>query len=113
MSVQYAKEENLGGDNIKQLPVDKEQPNHDEIHIIDTLFKENKNTFQVIIEDSKDAVIVAAIIMAFSMPQIDELIKKFLPITTNSPYILYIVKGASGGILFWLIKYFYLSRSNS
>lgn len=98
------------GDLIQQLPVDRIQPSNSEIHLVNTLFKEHKNTLDVIADESKESVLIALLVVLVSLVQITEFINKILPITVNSPYILVIVKGLIAGVLFWIIKHFYLSR---
>jgi hypothetical protein len=102
--------ENLG-DDIQNLPVDKTPPNNEEMHIVNTLFKKNRSVLDIIFNDSKDVLIIVILITALVHPQISEIITKIIPITNKSEYLLYFVKGIIGGILYWLIKYFYLSRS--
>ena len=108
MSIQYNSKPNTG-DNINSLPVDKNPPNEKEVYIIDSLFQK-KSTFNSILEDSKDVLVISIIITILSMPQISEIIRKLIPFTANSDYILYFAKGIIGGFVYWLIKYFYLSR---
>ena len=101
------------GDLISQLPVDEAPPSPQEVHLVNTLFKEHKTTLDLIAEESKDSVIIACIIILLTLPQVNELINRFVPMTVNSVYIMALVKGIAGGILFWIIKYFYLSRKNN
>lgn len=100
------------GDDINKLPVDKTPPNEQELHIVDSLFKKNRSLLDTIFDDSKDVLIIVILITILVMPQLSELIKKILPITNKSEYLLYFFKGIIGGVLYWLIKYFYLSRKN-
>lgn len=115
MSVQYAQPMTASpvGDPIAQLPVDQNPPSNTEVQIIDTLFKKHRGTMDVIAEESKDALIVAILVIVFSMPQVDALVMKVLPMTENSPYILVLVKGVVAAALYWLVKHFYLSRKSS
>lgn len=106
--------ENYAGDIITQLPIDQTQPSHNELQIINTLFKEHGQTMNIIFDEAKDAVLVGLLFIAFvSIPKIDETINKFIPITNKSQYFLVIVKGIMIACLFWLVKHFYLSRKNS
>lgn len=101
-----------GGDLIAKLPVDQIPPSSHEIQIIDTLFKKHRDTMDIIFEESKDSFLVALLVIVSCLPQIDSMIKKSLPVTERSPYILLLVKGLVTGALFWLIKYFFLSRKS-
>lgn len=103
----------LDGDPIAQLPVDQTPPNPTEIQIIDTLFKKHRRTMDIVFEEAKDALVVALLVILFCLPHVDNMIKKFLPVTDRSPYILALVKGLVALTLFWLFKHFYLSRKTS
>lgn len=98
------------GDAIAQLPVDQNPPSNTEIQIIDTLFKKHQSTMDIIAEESKDALLVAILIILLSLPQVDILINKFIPSARTSPYMLLLAKGIVAAIFFWLVKHFYLSR---
>lgn len=98
-------------DLLAQLPVDKIQPSHEEIQMVDVLFKNHNNTINLIFKEAKESLIVAILFILFSIPQIDDIIKKFLPITENSIYFLILFKALFVMILFWLIKFFYLSKN--
>lgn len=116
-TIQYNKPpltEDYDGDIITQLPADQTQPSHNELQIVNTLFKEHRQTMNTIFDDAQDAVLVGILFVVFTtLPQLDDTIMKFLPITTNSPYFLVIVKAIMIACLFWLVKHFYLSRKNS
>jgi hypothetical protein len=101
------------GDPISQLPVDQTPPNPTEIQIIDTLFKKHRRTMDIVFDEAKDSLLVALLVILVCLPQVDVTIRKFLPITDRSPYILVLVKGLVAAVLFWLTKYFYLSRKSS
>jgi hypothetical protein len=103
----------LGGDAIIQLPVDKNPPLPNEVHIIDTLFKRHRGAMDIIFEEVKDSVLVAALVVLACMPQNDLFIHKMIPISQQSPYFLLLAKGLIAAFLFWLIKHFYLSRKNN
>jgi hypothetical protein len=100
-------------DHINQLPDDQTQPSHNEIMIVNSLFKEHGNTMNVIFKEIQDSLIIGLLFIVFSLPQIDEIIKKTLPMADKSIYILLFVKAILVSALFWLIKHFYLSRKNS
>ena len=92
MSIQYNKNNINPGDDIKSLPVDKTPPNNKEVQIVDTIFKQNRSTLDIIFEDSKDVLIIIILITILSMPQLTEIIQKTIPITKNSEYFLYFSK---------------------
>ena len=113
MSVQYQNSAKpINGDFLLNLPVDETPPSPNEAHIVNSLFKEQSNTIQTILLDSKESIIVGILIIGFSMPQIDDVLHKFIPCTINSPYITLVIKGVIGAVLFWVLKYMYLSQKN-
>lgn len=116
-NVQYNKSsiyEDYDGDLITQLPSDQTQPTLSEIQIVNTLFKEHRQTMNVIFDESKDAVLAGLLFIAVTtIPKLDETIIRFIPIANKSPYFLVIIKAIVVICLFWLIKHFYLSRKNT
>ena len=115
MSVQYTQQGgNIPtGDSIAQLPVDQNPPSPNEIQIIDTLFKKHRSNMEIIMDEAKDSVLAGILVILFSLPQIDNLITKFISAAEKSFYILVLIKGIIAIVAFWLIKYFYLSRKTS
>jgi len=96
-------------DVISQLPDDKTQPSHNEIQIVNTLFKKHGGYKKSFISESKDLLIIGILFILFSLPQTDVLLKKFLP-QTESIYILLSVKAAALAISYWVIKHFCLAK---
>jgi hypothetical protein len=102
------------GDDITKLPVDKNPPSVNEIHIVNSLFTEqNKSIINTILSEGQDAILVGILFILFSLPQIDEILYKFISSTKNSIYILLGVKAILITLLWWVIKYFYLSRKKN
>lgn len=99
-----------GADPIVQLPADQTQPSHNEIRLVESLFKENKSTIDVIAGESKDIVLIACLFILFSLPQVSTMMEKFVPIMVNSIYISVLIRAVCVVVLYWLIKNFYLSR---
>jgi hypothetical protein len=98
-------------DVISSLPTNKSVPSYDELKLMDTLFR-NEGSVNNIVKEFKDSLLLGLTFILLSLPQIDELVKKFIPATTNSEYILLVVKGIIFGLLFWLIKNFGLIRKD-
>lgn len=113
MSIHYSQQRNIEGDSISNLPVDQNPPSPNETQIIDTLFKKHKSTMEIVMDEGKDSILVAILVIIFSLPQIDAYIKRFIPVTEKSIYILLLIKALMAMIAFWLIKHFYLSRKSS
>lgn len=97
-------------DILEQLPVDKISPTPEELNIIDTLFTQHKKEVNVIFSELKDCLIIAILFILFSLHQLDDIIKKFIPITRTSVYILLLIKVIAIIIIYWFIKHFYLAK---
>ena len=109
MDIKYA----TNSDLIKDLPTDKVEPSTDELQMMDILFK-NANTpgMNNLFKEIKDSLIVGILFILLSIPQIDTLLNKYIPITQTSPYILILIKAIFIIGLYWLIKHFYLAKKN-
>ena len=98
------------GDDISTLPTDKNNPSEVDKNITDTIFGENLSITQKLVKEGKDMIILGVLFVILSLPQLDDIIKKFVPITANSVYMLILIKAILIMVIFWLIKHFYLSR---
>ena len=98
------------GDKIDQLPIDQTVPSHNEIRIVDSLFQQKKGIVDKILNNLKELLIIGILFIAFSLPSVDEMIQKLVPLTSTSPYILLGVKTICVMILYFIINNFYLSR---
>ena len=76
-------------DLLRSLPVDETPLNHDEIHILQTLFKdENSRDLSTIFIELKDAVIGGVLFAILSSNKIDTNIHRYAPSTKNSHIIM-------------------------
>jgi hypothetical protein len=100
-------------DSIDTLPTDQNNPSHAEIQIVDSLFKQKHNTVQKLLGGTKDVLIVGFIFLLFSLPQFDDLVKKFIPTTEKSPYILVGVKAVLFAFVYFLVKNLNLVRKRN
>lgn len=100
------------GDIISNLPTDKTPPTHGEIQLVDTLFRQKQNTIQHIFSGTKDVLIVGLLYVILSLPQLDPLIHKFIPVSSTSPYMLLLIKTLIFMITFFVLKNVYLVRKN-
>jgi hypothetical protein len=107
--IQYA-EPIQNADVLSNLPSDKTQPSRNELHIVDTLFKEHGKGIKAMVNESKDAVLVGLLFVVFSLPMVDDLIKRFVTPAQNSPYILVGVKAVMVMVAYWIVKHFYLAK---
>jgi hypothetical protein len=101
------------GDVIEQLPADMSVPSHNEIRIVDQLFQQKKGIFDRILGQTKDIVILGGLFIVFSLPFIDNLIKKFVTATGTSPYILIGIKALLFVFSYFIIKNLYLARKSN
>ena len=100
----------LIGDSINNLPFDQTIPTHNEIKLVNSLFKEQKSIFFKILDKSKDLLVLALFFIIFSLPQIDSIIKKFISITNNSLYILISIKALLFVFTYFIINTLYLAK---
>lgn len=100
------------GDLLAELPSDQNMPSNEEIHLVDSLFKRHKGVIILMLDGMKDILIIGLLFLIFSLPQCDSLIKKFIPSTNNSIYILLLIKTLIFMVIFFLIKNFYLARKH-
>ena len=101
------------GDDINQLPSDESVPSYNEVRIVDKFFQQKKSIFDRILHQTKDIVILGALFIILSLPFVDNIIKKFVTITTTSPYILLGIKALIFVIVYFIIKNVYLVRKNT
>jgi len=100
-------------DLISSLPMDNNPLNHDEIHILQTLFKdENKYDIKNIFIELKDSVIGGILFGLLSTPQFNKLLERFVPITKTSIIMNISVKVIIFIFLYWIILNLALSRKN-
>ena len=72
-------------DLLHSLPVDETPLNHDEINILQTLFKdENTHDLSTIFIELKDAVIGGILFAILSSNKFDNIIYRFVPTSKNS-----------------------------
>lgn len=97
-------------DFLDSLPTDKNTPSHTEVQIVDSLFKKQHTVVQKILAGSKDVILVGFLFLVFSLPYIDDLVKKFAPSTETSVYIFIFVKTLFFMFAYFLLKNMYLVR---
>lgn len=111
--VQYSQQSNSQqtGDILDQLPSDQSVPSHNEIRILDALFKQKKSTFDNILKHMKNILILGLLFIIFSLPPVDEIIIKIIKVAGTSPYILIGVKALLFMLAYFFIENFYLARN--
>lgn len=100
----------IKGDLIGDLPSDQTVLSHNEIRIVDTLFKQQQGVIEKILTNSKDVLLVGSLFMVFSLKPVDEFILKMIPFARNSEYSLLIVKTILIMVIFFLLKNLHLVR---
>ncbi len=100
------------GDFIQNLPTDQSIPNHEELAIVENLFKNHKKTMGNVLYEFRDSIIAGLLFILFSVPQIDQLFHKIVPITEKSFIILLIIKTIIFIVLLYVIINFAFSKKN-
>ena len=96
-------------DSIETLPIDNNPVNHDEIKMVDTLFK-HKNNISNVVTELKDSIAAGILFGLFLTPYPDKALNFLIPITKNSQIIMFIVKILLFVILLYVIKNFALAK---
>lgn len=98
-------------DLLESLPTDQNPLNHYETQFINSLFKkENHYDIKNIAFELKESIAGGVLFIILSIPYIDDLVKRFIPSTTNSLLILLFIKGIIFIALFWIITNYALAR---
>ena len=97
-------------DVIENLPVDQSIPSHNELRIVDTLFKQKMTFMQRLFASTKDILLLGILFIIFSLPQVDSLLRKFIPIAERSSIVLVLIKTCLFMIIYYVIKNMYLVR---
>jgi hypothetical protein len=100
----------IAGDLIEQLPSDQTIPSHNEIRMVDSIFNEKISLMDKVLRQTKDILILGIFFIIFSLPQVDELIKKCITISDKSPYILILIKSCFFMLSYFIIQNLYLVR---
>ena len=99
-------------DSIHDLPTDKSEPSESELRIVNNIFKKNKKMVNTLVAEFQDPIIIGILFILFSLDQVNDIVIKFVPSAGNSVYILVGIKTIAFMLLYWIIKHFYLSRTN-
>lgn len=95
------------GDAVNSLPTDDSVPSEQEIQIADVLFKKQMSAMDKLFKSAKDAIVVGVFFIILSLPQVDELISRFMPVN-GSPIMLTLVKAVLMMILYFLYSRLFL-----
>lgn len=100
-------------DEIKKLPTDQSLPSPNEVQILNTLFQHKYSAVQKIMSQTKDVLLIGLLYILFSLPQIDDMIRKLIPVTTSSIYMLIFVKALLFMLIYFIIKNLYLVKKQN
>lgn len=96
-------------DNIDTLPVDKLPLTESETYIADTLFK-NHNNIKIFMTGAKDVIMVGLLYILFCLPNVEEYVRKLVPSTGTSVYIMVFVKALLFMLLYFVLQNLHLVR---
>jgi len=99
-------------DPVVSLPTDKTLPRRSELDTADQLFSQEPAVTSKLVEQGKEVAVILIVVFVISLPQIDTLLNRFVPICNTSPYIGILIKSLAAAIIIWLVRYFYLSRAS-
>ena len=111
-SINYSNQDTNMTDIIDELPTDLSIPSHSEINMVNTLFKKNRGKIQIIFDELKSSILIGVLFILFSMPQTDDLVKRFVPSSEKSIYILVGIKAITVIAIFYFLNNMYLVRKN-
>ena len=103
--------EKMNFDKLADLPVDDVAPSPKEVHLVDSLFKQQPSIVKKVTAEIKDIVVVIALFMLFSLPPVIRLMEGWFTIMQTSPYINIMIRALLFTATFWTIKHLYLSRN--
>jgi hypothetical protein len=97
-------------DMIESLPTDRIPPSESELKLMDNLFKKEQSNFEKFLEGSADVLLVGFLFVIFSLPEINQLIVRVIPVAGTSPYINVCIRGAFVMLVYLVIKNIHLAR---
>lgn len=93
-------------DLIRNLPVDKTQPNHNDMMVVNQLFQQNEHSVKRIVFELKEPLLAGLLFFIFSLPFVDSIIHK----VSSKPIPTIIIKTILVIVIFYFIHKFSLSR---
>ena len=89
-------------DMIENLPTDESELNSKELFIINSLFK-NEET-KAVFSEFKESLIISLLFVFVSLPFLETLIRRVIPIPDRMAYLLIAIKAILLGFIFWFVK---------
>ena len=100
----------MSGDNIDQLPTDNHVPNNNEVQLVNNIFKNHSNSMSSVANEISQAAAIGALFVILSLPPVDKLLCKFLPVCSKSFIILLAIKFIIFIIVYYFIANFAFSK---
>lgn len=100
----------MNADPIEQLPLDKSNPSHNEIQLLDMVFKQEQSTISKVASEMKIYIVLVVLYVLLALPQFDEYLSKLLPSISESFYMITVIKGFLLMITFYFISNLYTVR---
>jgi hypothetical protein len=97
-------------DLIDKLPIDETPLDTSDITILENVFKDNSKDIDNIVYNMKDILIAGGIFTVVSLPVIQTVLNKLLPVTRNSDYISIVIKAIVFMLALYVITYFNLAK---
>jgi hypothetical protein len=97
-------------DPVQVLPVTESPLSPNESVILDTLFPTKYNVLQQVFLGTKDVIAVAILFALISLPGVDNLVERFVPMTKGAPYLILLVKTLIFALGYFIVKNSYLVR---
>ena len=92
------------GDPISSLPTTDEVPKHDDVLLLQSVFKTNEKEVITIIDDLKEPVIICSVVFVLFLPQLNRLINTYIPSIGTETYMGAIIRGIFVGLILWLLR---------
>ena len=74
-------------DTIETLPVEESKPNQEQLALAMSIFEYEKE-MNCVGSEVKDVVSIVILFILFSLPQLDELLKKYIPQLRNQVFLV-------------------------
>lgn len=91
------------GDQINLLPIDNDPLNVEDMNIVNSIFKENKQSFSNFMGDIKYPVLVGLLFFAVSSDLVSGIIKNVIPYARSSNLAFSICKSIAFAVLYFIL----------
>ncbi len=98
------------GHLIVSLPSDQYPPTEEEQQLLNMLLKKQQTSIELLISGTKEVLGIGALFAILNTPQVEEYIKKYIPMASRSEYSLLFVKTMLFVFFVFILKNFHLIR---